>query len=115
MPEPDRRDEVAAHQAECFCHRTSASGTEDIPGAICGPWRIAADSSGDLWHVDPLCKVRPGRGVETRKPLYPDADAYCCVSDPKCSGLTFWGIGDARGHEMETGHMCGVAFVGDDL
>ena len=64
MTTTDLRDEVAAHQAECFCHRTGAGGTEDIPGAVCGAWRIAADSTGDLWHIDPLCKVRPGRMVE---------------------------------------------------
>lgn len=51
------KDSVAAHQAECFCHRTDADGTAEF--LACGSWQIAADSTGQPWHLDPFCKVRP--------------------------------------------------------
>lgn len=57
------KDSVAAHQAECKCHVmlfNFFSAVDDMV-ACCKSQRPvdARDSSGQPWHVDPLCKVRP--------------------------------------------------------
>jgi hypothetical protein len=67
------KDSVAAHQAMCGCHPvlvgnlgfvsaiTDNPKWSDLDKPVCcertdhGPM----DSSGTMWHLDPLCKVRP--------------------------------------------------------
>lgn len=51
------RDSVAAHQAECSCHPEPDGCNVDIDCEEAH--QAAVDSSGQPWHVDPLCKVRP--------------------------------------------------------
>lgn len=62
-------DEVAAHQATCGCHPVMHEccfrWVDVRTGLYDGPTRIpasagdVADSAGQPWHLDPLCKVRP--------------------------------------------------------
>lgn len=60
QPQPNSlKETVAAHQAECFCHPAEASCDDDVSVCKTQGLQVARDSSGQPWHVDPLCKVRP--------------------------------------------------------
>lgn len=63
----EMKSSVAAHQEECLCHPVvlghpgccqapEVFGDAD-PGR--GSVLVAHDSSGQEWHLDPQCKVRP--------------------------------------------------------
>lgn len=60
------KESVAAHQAACGCHAVGPLCCDRptfVLGGLDGEHPAAAlqakDSSGSLWHLDPLCKVRP--------------------------------------------------------
>jgi hypothetical protein len=57
------KDSVAAHQAECGCHPVTFKSFGPIDEMGCckrsGKESDATDGSGQPWHLDPLCKVRP--------------------------------------------------------
>ncbi len=55
------KESVAAHQAECGCHpfEPDHSCCDDLRQRGSGVFTVAQDSSGEQWHVDWLCKVRP--------------------------------------------------------
>lgn len=54
-------ESVAAHQATCGCHPGSACslGPDCFGVKFEGAPFAAKDSSGQPWHIDPLCKARP--------------------------------------------------------
>lgn len=60
------KESVAAHQAECGCHVVAPLCCDRptfVLGGLDGEHELVSlqgtDSSGNLWHIDPLCKVRP--------------------------------------------------------
>jgi len=59
----ERKESVAAHQAECGCHpmmpKTGILGAYKCCDVDLYYVRMAHDSTDTLWHIDPLCKVRP--------------------------------------------------------
>jgi len=61
--DPAAKERVAAHQAKCFCHPVVSDGIEPQPTCVvCGSARRrdAHINDGGDWHIDPLCKIRPG-------------------------------------------------------